>query len=30
VDDLAGLSEADQAKVMGGNLGGLMNVGVPA
>jgi predicted TIM-barrel fold metal-dependent hydrolase len=30
IDDLAGLSEADQAKVMGGNLGGLMNVGVPA
>jgi len=30
IDDLAGLSEADQAKVMGGNLAGLMNVGVPA
>jgi predicted TIM-barrel fold metal-dependent hydrolase len=30
VDELDGLSEADQAKIMGGNLGALMNVAVPA
>jgi len=30
IDDLEGLSHEDQAKVMGGNLAGLMNVGVPA
>ena len=30
VDDLEGLSEEDKAKIMGGNLAGLMNVGVPA
>ena len=30
IDDLEGLSEADQAKIMGGNLAGLMNVGVSA
>ena len=30
IDDLAGMSEEDQAKIMGGNLAGLMNVGVSA
>ncbi len=30
VDDLEGLPEEDKAKIMGGNLAGLMNVGVPA
>ena len=30
VDELEGLAEEDKAKIMGGNLGGLMNVGVPA
>jgi len=30
VDDLEGLAEEDKAKIMGGNLAGLMNVGVSA
>ena len=30
VDELEGLPEDDKAKVMGGNLARLMNVGVPA